>query len=128
MGDLVGAAIGVAGSIAAFVASGVITGLAGKLAAETEAAETEAASVDGQLATGTEYASGGDYLVGEQGPEIVKIPQGASVDNASKTASTLNNNSKSVSFTFNSPKALNQVESLRAARKTARELAFTGVL
>lgn len=37
------------------------------------------------LASGTSYAKGGQYLVGETGPELVTLPRGASVDRSSDT-------------------------------------------
>jgi phage-related protein len=41
------------------------------------------------LASGTDYFSGGVALVGEQGAELVNLPQGASVTPADKTASMM---------------------------------------
>lgn len=37
------------------------------------------------FASGTDYAPGGSTLVGEQGPEIVNLPQGSRVQSASRT-------------------------------------------
>jgi hypothetical protein len=41
------------------------------------------------FASGTPYAPGGLAVVGERGPEIVYLPRGAQVENASRTAATL---------------------------------------
>jgi hypothetical protein len=41
------------------------------------------------LASGTNFARGGPTLVGERGPEIVNMPRGASVTNATKTRQAL---------------------------------------
>lgn len=43
------------------------------------------------FAHGTEFASGGLALVGEQGPELVRMPRGAAVLNNAKTNSMLSN-------------------------------------
>ena len=71
--DFVGSAVALAGSVAAFVASGVISGYASK------------------YATGTEYASGGMAIVGEDGPELVDLNRGAKVYNNSQTQNMMNN-------------------------------------
>jgi hypothetical protein len=41
------------------------------------------------FAMGTNFAPGGMALVGEQGPELVSLPRGSRVDNASRTAQQL---------------------------------------
>ena len=41
------------------------------------------------FASGTDYAPGGLALVGEQGPELVNLPQGSQVLNAGQTAGAL---------------------------------------
>lgn len=51
-------------------------------------------------ALGTSFAQGGNTLVGEYGPEIVNLPRGAKVLNASQTASNLGGNN-SISVTLN---------------------------
>ncbi|MFH5182938.1 hypothetical protein ACHHV8_10070 [Paenibacillus sp. TAB 01] len=49
-------------------------------------------------ALGTNYAPGGPSLVGEQGPEIVNLPRGSQVLNASKTAGALGGKSVTVNI------------------------------
>ena len=51
-------------------------------------AALHAAGVPG-YATGTDYAPGGVSLVGEKGPELVRLPTGSQVLNAEKTKSAL---------------------------------------
>jgi len=46
------------------------------------------------FARGTNYAPGGAALVGEEGPELVNLPQGSKVHSASETQSMLRNASK----------------------------------
>ena len=46
----------------------------------------------GRLAKGTEHAAGGQYLVGENGPEMVTLPRGSKVMPAQRTANLLDDN------------------------------------
>jgi hypothetical protein len=107
-GNFAGAAYDVPGAAAAFVSEGVITGLASK------------------YATGTNYSVGGYALVGEYGPEIVKLPQGSQVNNSINN----NQNSKQVTMynSFNSPKALSEAEIGRQMRSMSRRMAFMGTI
>ncbi len=52
------------------------------------------------FASGTPYASGGPSLVGENGPEVVNLPQGASVQ-PNNTNNTTNNFSSTINITQN---------------------------
>jgi hypothetical protein len=113
--DYVDAGIAAAGSVAAFVASGVISGLASS------------------YATGTDYSSGGYSLVGELGPETVYLPQGSKVANASETASgsgraSSGTSSKNVSFTINAGQNLSAAAIAREVKRTSKQMAFAGIL
>jgi hypothetical protein len=107
-GNFIGGAYDVSGAAAAFVSEGVITALAAK------------------YATGTNYSVGGYALVGEYGPEIVKLPQGSQVNNSINN----NQNSKQVTMynSFNSPKALSEAEIGRQMRSMSRRMAFMGTI
>jgi hypothetical protein len=106
--DWGGAAIAVAGSVAALIASGVISAMAQSYAA-----------------TGTDYSVAGTYMVGEQGPELVTIPQGSTVTNATGTSAAFGGSaSKNLSITINSPKQLSIFEARRQAVLAARQLAY----
>nr|DAT57959.1 MAG TPA: tail tape measure protein [Caudoviricetes sp.] len=48
----------------------------------------------GRLAKGTEHADGGQYLVGENGPELVTLPRGSKVMPAQRTENYLKENQK----------------------------------
>lgn len=52
-------------------------------------------------ALGTAFSSGGAALVGEYGPEIVNLPQGANVVPNNKTRDILNNNSSNITINLN---------------------------
>ena len=52
-------------------------------------------------ALGTAFSSGGAALVGEYGPEIVNLPQGANVVPADKTRGVLNNNNSNITVNLN---------------------------
>lgn len=47
----------------------------------------------GRLATGTNFAAAGQYLVGEQGAEVVTLPRGAAVSNAKESQRILDTQS-----------------------------------
>ena len=55
------------------------------------------------MAKGTEHADGGQYLVGENGAEMVTLPRGSKVMPAQRTANYLadNNNRGGVNITVN---------------------------
>jgi len=78
-------------------------------------------------ASGTEYATGGYAMVGERGPEMMYVPQGAKVSNAKETAQGVG---KSVNIVnnFYSPKALNEAEMVRRQKENQRQLAFSGAI
>jgi hypothetical protein len=77
------------------------------------------------FAGGTDFAPGGQAVVGENGPEIVNLPRGAevipnhSIDRASGA---------SVNIVINSPREVSLYEAKRIFDMTARNLAFEGVL
>lgn len=100
------AAIAVAGAAAAYIASGVVSAWADKYAA-----------------TGDDYTQAGTYIVGERGPEMITLPQGASVMNAQDTksargGSTVNN------YTINAGQNLSAFEIARQTRLMSRQMAF----
>lgn len=107
-------ALAAAGAAAAFVASGVISGLANKYAA-----------------TGDDYTSAGYYRVGELGPETVYLSQGNKVANASETASGTGRAASGSSGTtigsivINSPTA-NANTTARIMKRTMQQYAFLG--
>jgi len=80
-------------------------------------------------ALGTENATAGYHIVGEQGPELKYFKGGETVIPAGKTASMLSGGSKTNSFnyTINSPTALNTQEIIAELKQYDRELAFSGV-
>jgi phage-related protein len=84
----------------------------------------------GWFANGTNFAPGGLSVVGEQGPELINLPRGSQVTPAHRTEQLLAGNNKStvINANFHSPKAMNQMEQMRALKDFERELAFQGVL
>lgn len=97
--------------------------------AAASVATTLVSSAFSGYATGTDYSTAGWHTVGETGPENVFLPQGSVVQNAAETRSSGGSSSSTVvNATFNSPKALNQYEQMRALKKYNRELAFKGVI
>jgi TP901 family phage tail tape measure protein len=77
-------------------------------------------------ASGTKYATAGIHKVGEAGPELVKLPQGAQVYNATETKNMMSSNNTSVVANFYSPKALSEYEMRRQLRQYNRQLALNG--
>jgi SLT domain-containing protein len=77
-------------------------------------------------AQGTEYATAGYRMVGELGPEMMYIPQGARITNSQST----NNSTKTNTIVNNyfSPKAIDITEAERMRRQNQRELAFNGII
>lgn len=112
--DAVGSGVNSAASFVGNTASNIASGL-GKLKF---------------WATGTNFAPGGLSIVGEQGPELVNLPRGSQVTPAQRTEQLLAGNNKSVvvNANFHSPKAMNQMEQMRALKDFERELAFQGVV
>lgn len=90
------------------------------------AAISAAKPVKAAFAMGTDFAPGGRALVGENGPEIVNIPKGASVTPAHRTMS--GGHDSGVTVNIHSPVALNPSEAAAVFKQTARELAFVGAL
>ena len=76
------------------------------------------------LATGTPMADGGSVTVGEQGPEIVDLPQGASVTPAHRTGErerrSAGSGSSVVNNTFNFPAGVNPAAVYAAQRRYER--------
>jgi len=58
-----------------------------------------------RLASGTNFAMGGQYLVGETGPELVTLPRGAQVTRASETKGAMQG--QTVNITINNPTVRN---------------------
>jgi hypothetical protein len=129
-------------TIGAAIAAGIASGFSGtslqgikdqlsSLYTQASEASKTATDIVGSVftgyASGTDYATAGYHMVGEQGPERMYIPQGARITNAQNTR---NDNRSSVTFApvFNSPKAMNQNEQMRALRQSQREMAFKGVV
>lgn len=71
------------------------------------------------LANGTTFARGGATLVGERGPEIVNLPQGASVTPNHESNGMTSGN---INITINSPETLNAVDAARELRRSVRVL------
>ena len=97
---------------------------AGIEAAGAAAAYTTAGIVGNSYAMGTDFVStSGTKLVGEMGPELVQLPQGAKVFSNARTESILDKE-KSISVVNNyySPESINAVEADRLARRAAREM------
>jgi phage-related protein len=80
------------------------------------------------FAGGTDFAPGGMAVVGENGPEIVSLPQGSQVKPTHETERGTTGNSQGLVINFNSPKQLSPVESGEIMRASMRRLAFEGVL
>lgn len=78
---------------------------------------------------GTPYAPGGYALVGERGPEIVKLSQGDKVTPARETVATLKQ-SKGTTIHFNISEVRQDSVGpmMRKAHAMARQLAFEGVI
>jgi hypothetical protein len=74
------------------------------------------------LAKGTSFARGGITLVGEQGPELVRMPRGSKVSTAQETKRM----GTGVTVNINSPTQLNPVESAALMRQSMRQLSFQG--
>lgn len=68
------------------------------------------------LAKGTSYFKGGRAIVGEQGPELVEMPTGAKVNNASKTADMLNGNGGTI-ITGNNFNIREEADVVKVARQ-----------
>jgi hypothetical protein len=81
---------------------GLLSGL-GKFAGAVMAG-LRAAGVPG-LASGTNFAMGGSYLVGETGPELVTLPRGAKVTRSSETNDMMKG--QTVNITINNPTVRN---------------------
>ena len=55
----------------------------------------------GRLATGTNFAQGGQYLVGENGAEMVTLPRGSRVMPAQRTANALSDSQRGGDININ---------------------------
>jgi hypothetical protein len=131
--------------IAAAMASGVdesgMSSIITELAGIYQSAAASAATVSGIVgaafsgagyASGTDSATRGWHMVGEQGPELAYFGGGERVLNAADTSRAVSNmttNSRNVTVNavFNSPKAMNQYEQMRAMKQYNRELSFRGI-
>ena len=76
-----------------------------------------------KFAAGTGFSPAGIALVGERGPELVQLPQGAKVKTAGETRSAMGN-----TFHFHSPVVRTPVEERRALEATMRRMAFEGTI
>lgn len=110
------AQLGPIGGAFAAVGTAVVTGI--QLAAMSQAKPVAPA-----FARGTDYAPGGMALVGEEGPELVNLPRGSRVHTAQETRG-----GAAPVFNFYSPVALTPSEAEKVFRRTARDMAFQGVL
>lgn len=110
----------VAGTVAALVTGGVTIAQLAIMDANPPVLQ--------QFASGTDFASGGLALVGEQGPEIVNVPRGSQVLNASETRNAIASGKGGANITNNffSPKELTPAEVDRQLTQTMRRLAFEG--
>jgi len=97
-------------------------------ATSTDSTSTSnATSFLGGYASGTDSASEGIHLVGEQGPELAYLPQGTKVMNAKDTASALSKSTQ-INYNITTPKPLNESAIAAMARKTQRQMAFSGAI
>jgi tape measure domain-containing protein len=74
-------------------------------------------------ASGTDFASGGMALVGEQGPELVNLPRGSQVIANQNIGSAMNSGA---TINIYSPIAVDPSEASSIMRQSMRELAFQG--
>ena len=96
-----------AGAAGAFLAAGIVKGLANSINVP-------------QFAVGTNFAPGGMALVGEYGPELVNLPRGSQVLSNARTESILNQNTENRTYNFYSPKQLDQWEIKKAIMRQGR--------
>ncbi len=84
--------------------------------------------IDFFSASGREYAPEGLHMVGEQGPELMYVPQGSRIFNNDETEKMITGGKGGGgnNFIFNSPKALTVYEARREFERSSRELAFKG--
>ena len=84
-----------------------------------------------RLASGTNFAFGGQYLVGETGPELVTLPRGAQVSRASETSDMMKG--QSINISINNPTVRNDgdidmiVEQVTRALNSTQRLKRLGV-
>ena len=80
-------------------------------------------------ATGTNNATAGLHIVGEQGPELVRFKGGEQVYNAQKTAGMLQNKGGSTfNVTFNNTADTTAYAMMKQLKSYNRELAFNGII
>lgn len=75
------------------------------------------------LARGSDFTAGGSTIVGEEGPELVNMPRGASV-----TPNTRGGSASGNTFIINSPVAVTPSVAAQEYTRMVRNLAFEGVL
>lgn len=84
-----------------------------------------------RLASGTNFAFGGQYLVGETGPELVTLPRGAQVTRASETNDMMKG--QTINISINNPSVRNDgdiemiVEQVTRALNSTQRLKRLGV-
>jgi hypothetical protein len=105
----------IGGSIAGLITAGVT----GFQIAAMKAAKPAAPA----LARGSDFTQGGATLVGEEGPELVNMPRGASV-----TPNSRGGTGGGPTFIINSPVAVTPSVAAQEYTRMVRNLAFEGVL
>src|SRR5699024_657845 len=78
-------------------------------------------------ATGTNFHPGGEAVVGEFGPEIIRLPRGTQVDNHLKTRERLKDSGKgeiTQNIHIHSPRPLSPSEIARKNLQVSRQLAM----
>lgn len=101
------AAIATAGAAAAFIASGLISAWA-----------------DSYAATGADYTRAGNYIVGENGPEMIHVRQGSSIDNAATTRAALSSKSSGDTYIINAGQKMSAYDIARETRMLSRRIVF----
>jgi len=105
----------IGGSIAALITGGVTAFQIGAMRAAKPVAPA--------LARGSDFTQGGTTLVGEEGPELVNMPRGASV-----TPNSRGGTGNGPTFIINSPVAVTPSVAAQEYTRMVRNLAFEGVL
>jgi len=122
---------GAAAVVTAFMQGGVVGWITGPLVAaavglqisNVAAAKPQAPA----FAFGTTNAPPGFALVGEQGPELMRMKGGESIFTASNSKNLLNQlGERGITITINSPTAVTPMEASRILKNTMRQLAFQG--
>lgn len=113
-----------AGAAGGFYTSAAIKA-GGAAAAWAAAGALSAYASSDAFASGTNYAPGGMALVGEQGPEMVRLPQGSQVIPNHYAKGGMGGG---VNITINSPTAVNPFVARTLLTQTMRQMAFEGAI